>query len=506
MKKIHIQYVAALVFGLQVFSSCQEEFLEVDPRATQIESNYYKNASEAFNGLVAAYDPLGWEGDAASGYANFACLVAASDEAYGGGGSSSDVWYLQTMNNYNLLDPANGPQLGFWQRNFAGVSRANTILSKLEQDISGLDEATKKRYIAEAKALRAYYYFDLVRLFKNVPLFTAPISTDETYNVTQATPEAVYAQIEKDLNEAIVETNLPNTVAAVTEGGRFTKGTVQALLGKVYLYEKKWNEAAQQLAEVNGTPGGTSKYGYHLLGNFADIFKPDNQFHSESILEIGHTAKAASGWGNTSKVEGLIASTMFGPRSYNGPLYYSTWGGCPITPELYNALYHDPRFKATIADVDSLVKIKQATYSPGYMNTGHFVQKYAPLQTFKYTAPGAATLNYPQNYIEMRLADTYLMEAEALVQGGGDITRAGALLNAVRARVGLKEVPANLENIYNERRLELATEGHRWYDLVRTGQAATVLAPMGFVAGKNEILPIPLQELNNTKLVQNPKY
>ncbi|GEO07100.1 membrane protein [Adhaeribacter aerolatus] len=506
MKKIQISYIAALILGMGALSSCQEDFLEVDPRATQIESNYFKNAAEVFNGLVAAYDPLGWEGDVASGYANFACLVAASDEAYGGGGSSSDVWYLQTMNNFNLLDPANGPQLGFWQRNFTGVSRVNTIISKLEGNISGLDEGTKKRYIAEAKALRAYYYFDLVRLFRNVPLIITPLSTDEIYQVEQAAPEAVYTQIEKDLQEAIAEVNLPNTVPAATEGGRITKGAAQALLGKVYIYEKKWKEAVQQLAEVNGTPGGTSKYGYRLLPNFADIFRPDNQFHSESILEIGHTAIAASNWGNTSKVEGLIASTMFGPRSYNGPLYYSTWGGCPITPELYNALYHDPRFKATIADVDSLVRIGKATYVPGYMNTGHFVQKYAPLQSFKSTGAGAATLNYPQNYIEMRLADTYLMEAEALVEGGGDMARAAALLNAVRARVGLKPVAATLDNIHQERRLELATEGHRWYDLVRTGKAATVLAPMGFEAGKNEILPIPLPELNNTKLVQNPKY
>jgi hypothetical protein len=339
-----------------------------------------------------------------------------------------------------------------------------------------------------------------------VPLFTAPISTDETYQVTQATPEAVYAQIEKDLLAAIAEPHLPHTVPAATEGGRFTKGTAQALLGKVYLYQKKWPDAAQQLAEVNGTPGETSKYGYRLLANFADIFKPDNQFHSESILEIGHTAAAASGWGNTSKVEGLIASTMFGPRSYTGPHYYSTWGGCPVTPELFNALYHDPRFKATIADVDSLVRIGQASYLPGYMNTGHFVQKYAPLQTFKNAGAGAATLNYPQNYIEMRLADTYLMEAEALVEGGGDATRAAALLNAVRARLGLGPVAATLDNIHQERRLELATEGHRWYDLVRTGKAPTVLASMGFVAGKNEVLPIPLQELSNTRMEQNPGY
>jgi starch-binding outer membrane protein, SusD/RagB family len=444
---------------------------------------------------------MGWEGNGS--WANFGCLNAASDECYGGGGSASDVPYLNIMDNYSM-DPATGPQADFWDKYFRGVSRANTIISKLESDIPGLSDAVKKRYIAEAKFLRAHYYFDLVRLFRNVPLFTKPLSTEEIYNVAQAAPEAVYDQIEKDLTEAVAEKNLPDKVAPDTEGGRITKAAAQALLGKVYLYEKKWNLAAQQLAEVNGTPGGTTKYGNQLLPVFADIFKPDNKFNKESVFEITHVTLASSTGGNPVIIEGHKATKMFGPRSYNGPIYYSGWGGCPITPELYNALRNDPRLEATVADIASLVKAGKATYVPGYMDTGYFIQKYAPLQTFK--AATNESNNYPQNYIEIRLADTYLMEAEALVQGGGDLARAAALLNAVRARVKLPPVAATLENIYNERRLELATEGHRWYDLVRTGRAATVLAPMGFVAGKNEILPIPLQELNNTQLVQNPKY
>ena len=156
--------------------------------------------------------------------------------------------------------------------------------------------------------------------------------------------------------------------------------------------------------------------------------------------------------------------------------------------------------------MNELVANEGAQYTPGYMNTGYFVKKFAPLKEFKNPGAGIRALNYPQNYIEIRLADTYLMEAEALLQDGGDKTRAEVLLNAVRSRVGLPDVEATLDNIYNERKLELATEGHRWFDLVRTGQAATVLKPKGFTVGKNELLPIPLEELTNTKLEQNPKY
>lgn len=499
---------AVALYGVSVAlaflsSACQEKFLEVDPHATQVESNYYKNATEVFNGLVAAYDPMGWEGT--KSYGNFACLNAASDDCYGGGGSSSDVPFLNTINAFQL-DAANGPQLDFWEKGFAGVARTNTILEKLQVDVAGLTPALKKRYTAEAKFLRAYYYFDLVRLFKNVPLFTTTIPKESIYEVKQATPEAVYAQIEKDLTESIAEANLPDKVPTATEGGRVTRGMAQALLGKVYLYEKKWAEAAKQLADVNGTPGTPSKFGYQLLPKFSDIFRPDNKFSAESIIEIGHTSQAASVFGNTALVEGLVASKMFGPRSYNGLYYYAGWGGCPITPELYNLLKKDPRLEATAADVAALVKDKKATYLPGYQDTGYFIQKYAPLKTFESKGAGVSAVNYPQNYIEMRLADTYLMEAESLVQASINPTRAAALLNAVRTRVGLGATTATLDNIYAERRLELATEGHRFYDLVRTGMAAIALASSGFVAGKNEVLPIPLPELNNTKLMQNPNY
>ena len=185
--------------------------------------------------------------------------------------------------------------------------------------------------------------------------------------------------------------------------------------------------------------------------------------------------------------------------------YYSGWSFNPIIPAFAAKIHNDPRYRWTVADLDSLKAIGQAAYLPGYANTGLFIQKYAPLK--KWLAPvGADALNFPNDVIEIRLADTYLMEAEALVRGSGDLVRAQALLDAVRARVGLASVTVSLDNIYNERMLELATEGHRWFDLIRTGQAASVLAFKGFVAGKSELLPIPLEELNNTKLVQNPGY
>lgn len=507
-------YHYLLVFAgiLQLSTGCSDSFLQVNPIAKDFESNYYKTADQVFNGLVAAYSCMGTE----TGYGqNWYCnklgpLNAASDECYAGGGGASDMTSWQVWNNYTL-SAATGPQLAFWQLDYTGIYRANLLLQKLgENTIPDLTPDLKARYVAEAKALRAYYYFELVRLFKNIPLITTPISADKIYDVVQAKPEETYAQIEKDLNEAIPD--LPSVVPS-NENGRITKGAAQAMLGKAIIYQNNQSrmaEAASWLNKVNTSPV------YALLPNYQDIFDPANKYNKESILEIGHSGTQKAGWGS-SFFYGNVYVEMIGPRNYSPGAtptdaqhtYLSGWSFNPIIKSFAASIHNDPRYKYTVADMDSLVAAGMASYdgNAGYENTGLFVQKYAPLLKWK-AADGDPVLNFPNDVIEIRLADTYLLEAEASVRAnsGAVTARAQTLLDAVRNRVGLPSVPATLDNIYNERKLELATEGHRWFDLVRTGKAATVLAFKGFKANKNEILPIPMEEMNNTKLVQNPGY
>lgn len=259
-------------------------------------------------------------------------------------------------------------------------------------------------------------------------------------------------------------------------------------------------EAADLFEQVN------SSSNYELLPDFGAIFRPDNKFNKESIFEIVHTSKKMAGWDAWPNFEGNVYVQMVGPRGYSGPTYVAGYGFNPITPELVALMKNDPRYPYTISNVDSLKQNAGAKYDKSFQNTGYFIQKYAPLIEFITPLAGDPALNYAYNVIEIRLADTYLLEAEALVRGGGNAAKAQLYLDKVRERVGLPSIPATLDNIYKERRLELATEGHRWYDLVRTGQAPTALASKGFKANKNEILPIPLAELSNTKLVQNPGY
>lgn len=497
----YIKGTIAIVAGMLIFVSCKKDFLELTPRGTTLEDNFYKNEKEVMQGVIAVYDVIQW--GTTGGYTmKQPLLSAASDDCWAGGSNAADQPAWVAYDNFNMTSFI-GPQSGLWSKNFSGINRANLILSKIDKS-TVLTANFKARAVAETKFLRAYFYFDLVRWFGNVPLILKELTPSELYTQVQVPPAQVYAQIEKDLRDAIA--GLPVTVAD-GEKGRVSQGAAKAQLAKVLLYQNnnaKLAEAITLFEDINrvGNP-----YGYALLTNYAEIFNPANKFNSESILEIPHSNNAAWGdWGWINGGEGNVATQFIGMDSYNGDTYSSGWGFCPVTLDLVNALKNDPRFSATIIDGTAL-RAAGATYNSRYQNTDYFIKKYAPLKAYRSTV-GVAEQNWPINEIEIRLADTYLMQAEALVKVGSNPTRAKELLDAVRARVGLASVPATLDNIYNERRLELATEGHRFFDLVRTGRAATVLGPLGYKTGKSEYLPIPQTEIDVTKgmIKQNPGY
>lgn len=509
--KTKYKYLILLLSGILFLGACSDEYLEVEPKGRSLEDNYYQNAEEAFNGLVAAYDPVGWIGN--NLITKTFALNAASDDHVAGGGNSNDITAAQVWSNYTL-DPSVGPQDVLWNKGFSGIFRVNTLLVKLP-DVD-MDENLKSRFTAEAKFLRAFYYFDLIRLFESIPLFTEPVAPTEMYDVVQSDRESVFDQIESDLLDAIP--NLPEQVNVENEGGRATVAAALSLLGKVYLEQENFELAAEQFEQVNGTPGTTSPFGNRLIDNFSDLWDTSNKFNDESIFEVSHTSLSNGVWDCIGCTEGNVLNIMFAPRGYSiedenagAPDFVSGWGFSPATESLVEAFQldgglFDPRYGATISNMDSLQDAGVVSYEASYQNTGYFLKKFAGVQDDVSEGGGNYELNFFQNTYEIRLADTYLMEAEALVRGAGDASRAQALLDAVRARVGLSSVPANIQNIMNERRLELAGEGHRWFDLVRTGQAATALKDRGYVEGKHDKLPIPLLELSNTQLEQDPAY
>lgn len=492
----YIGIIALVLF----FSSCSESFLEVRPVGRVLEANYYQTEEQAFEALVSIYDVLQWNDQ--DGYTMFRTLLdVASDDCLAGGSDPADQPSWVAWNNFTI-NPNLGPQSGFWRKSYRGIYRANLFLEKID----GV-EATpqfKLRTSAEARFLRAKYYFDLVRLFGRAPLILNTLSPDQYYTVEQVGPAELYAQIEADLNAAIPD--LPLSVSG-NELGRVTQGAAQALLGRVILFQNddtRMGEAASALEDVINSGQ------YALEPNFGDIFKTANEFGVESVFEISYGDNSIADWWmfGSGRGEGNVAVQFVGMRDYSGPDYAPGWGFAPVSLDLVSAMQNDPRFPHTIIDAAA---IAGGNYAEGYQNTGYFVRKYAPLQN-NVAGDGAIPLNWGNNVREIRYADVLLMAAEALVRGGGSEATARGYLNQVRGRVGLQPVSVGgsdlLDAIYEERRLELACEGHRFFDLIRTGRAASVLASEGFVAGKNEVLPIPQVEidLSNGALTQNSNY
>ena len=395
MKTKNVRFLFIAVAMIITMGSCTKDFLDVPPKGTTLEAVYYKDQSQALAGLVAVYDVMRKN---SGGFENMITMMnAGSDDHFAGGGGATDGAGIQGFSNYTL-SPTTIPA-SFWNDHYQGVFRANFLLTKLP-DVP-MDEALKARYVAETKALRANYYFNLVRMFKNVPLILVPLATSEFNSVLQATPQAVYEQIELDLQAAMAD--LPNTVPA-EEAGRFSKGAAQALLGKVYLYQNKNTQAATERAAVNGTNPGTvftSQYGFKLLDNYNDLWIVTNKFNTESILEVAHTNASSSGWGNwgSGSDEGNSVNVMVGPRTYtkigeSAPDLPSGWSFNVITQEFYDVIKTDPRFSATVLDLKALVAAGEASYIGGYQDTGYFLNKFIPRKSDETTGTGEPVLNY----------------------------------------------------------------------------------------------------------------
>jgi hypothetical protein len=492
-------YFSLIAAGALALSSCGRDFLNVDPIGRELEINYYQNSGQAYEALVSVYDVLQWNDQ--TGYSVMYLLqTIASDDCHAGGSDASDQPAFVAYDNFSL-NPNLGPQAGLWRKNYRGIYRANLFLEKIE-GVPGVTDEFVLRTSSEAKYLRAFFYLDLLRLFGSVPLITKTLSPQEYYEVTMATPEETFAQIESDLLAAIP--NLPLQVGG-SEKGRVTQGAAKALLARGYLYmNMKMDQVAQLTEEV------IQSNTYSLTPNFADIFTRAQEHGVESVFEIAYSENSTVGWEvfGSGYGEGNVGVQMCGMRDFDGPVYSPGWGFAPVSQELYDAMAGDPRRASTIIAADSLAG---ASYDPGFQNTGFFVYKYAPRKD-ALSADGEPALNWGTNVRSIRYADVLLMAAEGLARSGGSESTARGYLNQVRLRAGLQPIQASgaalLDAIALERRLELATEGHRFFDLVRTGKAAEVLGSKGYQSPKHQWLPIPQTELDAAQgaLIQNPNY
>lgn len=518
MKKI-IKYIIAVF--LIFTAACSEDLLNVDPVAQELEVSFGKTEAECLQLLAGCYDML--QAKYPWGASEFVALNVMGDEARCGGGGSDDRPEFQAMETFKI-DANNVSSVNIWGKNYFGIGRCNVLINN--PNIPNTDKA--KQYVAQAKFLRALYYFTLVRLYGGVPIVTK-ILTPSEFEIPRNTVEEVYAQIDKDLTEAIEV--LPLNSQLKDKNWQADKAAALALLGKARLFNKNYQGAADAFAQFFKE---TSPSAYGLEPDFEKIFLREGEHGLESVFEIEFgvivwdpigewASNGAKGYKN-----GNIDVQLCGIRSLAGSTeFLNGWGFVKPTKQYYDwfkATGDTVRLKGTFVTKEEL-DAKGVTFSDEWQSDNIFQKKYIPRVGY-----GTGPSTYGNNDRLIRMGEVYLLYAEALNEIGTSDPNSGHdaawYVNQVRARANMPALtPAQtaskaalLAAIKDERRLELGLEAMRWSDLVRWGDVGSVMTAYcadptnGYVPGydvnTNGLLPIPAQEIvkSKGKLTQNTGY
>jgi starch-binding outer membrane protein, SusD/RagB family len=482
MKKLIAQPYKGLWIGLLMLglsTACNKSFLDTNSPDGATVSSFYKTEDELNIGLTACYNSLSAQFDRLYGLGIDAIGLYCGDECESGRTLPRDFTPFEN----NLQTGGEVPIEIVWRECYGGIYRSNLFLEKIA-DATFLTPSVKERMIAEAKFLRSYFYFELIKTFGGVPVFTKTVSPAEAA-APRSTKAEVVAQIIKDFTEAIP--NLPKrSEYKAADMGRITKGTAQAYLTKVYVFEKRWAEAATVGKDV------VDSKEYRLLDNYKDNFDAKFDNNAESIFE----AQCKSGGNGIGNAHYDLEAFEFtpNPRGYTNPKtdFVRSFG------KQADGSTADPR-----RDISAVISVVSNTFYRSAKYT--FPQSPQPVNQY----------DGELNYKLMRYSDFLLLYAEAL----NETTKTAdalLLINQVRQRPSVNMPPlSNLTQttartaIQNERLWELGLEGHRFFDLVRWGIAGTTIRAQGrrFTDGTHELMPIPLKELQlNKQLTQNKGY
>lgn len=479
--------MALTVIGLQ---SC-DSFLDT-PAPNVSDENFFVDDQMALTALVGVYDPIGW--GEYNQYLQWAVGDVTSDDAVKGGQDDSDQPQMYDIEHFRASDQT--PIFStVWKNFYIGINRANRLIDGVK-DNPNITEPTQKRLIAEAKFLRAFNNFNLIKIFGPFPIVDHVLAVSE-YKNPRNTIEECWKAIENDLKDAMGD--LPKRSEMNTEElGRATWGAAASLLTKAYIFQEKWEDAYNMATSV------VDSKEYDLLPNYGDLFKIESDNSVEGIFEIQHHTFPGDGYKENEGEASYSFIYQWSRDSRNGG-----WGFNQPTKDLFDAFETgDPRRDLTIiSDGDVLWEgtVDEETvytkYDPEFNqspSTGYCKRKGAlPKSVRNINREDQTGLNTR----EIRFADVLLWQAEAAVHTGKDWKTP---LNRVRLRVGLGDSPfaaEPLKAIYHERRVELAMESHRYWDLVRTGRGNLI---QGYTDNKR-YFPIPQSEISlNPNLTPNP--
>ena len=521
---------------LLIFTGCREYLTEIEPGTTLL-GDFFTSTAAAEQNVTGCYVPLMWEYNHTY-LSEWFIGDVVSDDALKGGGSTTDMADAYDMENWRTTSQ-NTLLLDFYRAQYMGIGRCNLAIKYISQMEIGIDEQftaeMKNRLLGEAYFLRAYYYFRLVRVYAGVPITIDVIDDSDKWGVDRSSVEQVYNLILDDLVKANSLLQLRSEMTA-EDLGRATKGAAQAMLLKVNLYmaSSYWNK---QLTESSDYYFAAAKqWGdsiiasgeYSLCPNYEDNFTLAGENGEESIFEIQYMEVP---WGDYGEGFGFTAGSysqiLMRSRS---SLIGGGWGFNHPTQNLYDEFEAGDirRDVAILNPADTLIETPSVEI---YLGSRYLNNKYGMYRDPADLGGGFGKWSLhatrgPLNNRQIRYADVLLMYAEACL-GAGDETSARTYINMVRQRVGLADITlADNAVLRHERRVELAMEGHRWFDLVRwegvdgkglkahmdaykaTESVEAQSHIQEFVAGKHEIFPIPQEEiqLNPTSMKQNNGY
>lgn len=478
---------------LVAFTGC-EDFLSVSPQSQLTQEVFPTTEEDALQATNAVYSTLR-EWHYHSG--GFPILDIMSDDAHKGSNPNDGANTVGPYDNFSHTPTQDGLDR-WWNSLYQGIRRANIVLERVEP--IEMDQQLKSRYLGEASFLRALYYFDLTRAFGGVPLVT---EVETAIELSKSPQSDIYTLIEQDLLFAI--DNLPaKSEYGPNNLGRATAGAANALLARVYLFQQDFLNAEEYALEV------IQSGDYDLEPNFIDANGPEGEHGVESVFEIGAVSTAGQGGNQYANTQGVRGTPNRG------------WGFNRPSVDLRDAFgNNDPRREATIIElgdvIDGIEIAGDGTTPDEYVDENDILQ----IESYnrKVWIPGTSTdTQYGHNRRLIRYSDVLLMAAEALNENDQP-DEALIYLNQVRerARQGDESILPDITEtnkeilrdlIIDERRVELALEGHRFWDLVRTGKAEDVLGQYGFISGKHELLPIPQSEIDLSQgvLTQNDNW
>lgn len=499
MKRIYVIFSTFLLVGL---GACTDELNQV-PISDASTASFYRNATDFEQAVNGVYSALRGYPDRA-----FYLSEVRSDNIYGVGEAGVRDW--EPINNFHTTLATNPIVKEAWDVNYQGIFRANTVLDQLIAKPNAVTDANmKNRLEAEARFLRAFFYFDLIRTFGKVPLIDRTLTPDEVLQIPRSPVAEVYNLVISDLEFAIQ--NLSETYA-IANRGRATKNAARGILARVYLTRSGPNygiegpglasgEYAKALALLNEI---ISSGRHSLVTPYNRIFAYDNENNAEVIFDVQYRS---GGLGIGATFPGTMA-----PTTYFSAAGIPFAGNLEIIPVSNNLLSSYPANDAR----------KNFTVHPNFTSvTGVFEPRSFFRKYLNETGRGQDRFDWPINFILLRYTDVLLMKAEAILQGApGTPAEVVALVNQVRTRAGLTPLTnVNLRQLMEERRREFAAEGLRWHDLVRSGLVLEVMnawIPQEDVRNQmrkpitaNSIIyPIPTSEMDVKKDLygQNPGY